>query len=174
MNTKGIEILLEKYFEGETSLSEELQLKEFFQNEDLPEHLLKHRAVFTYFVTASRETSAEKLPVFTLLPRPNRFYYISGIAAGVLLLIGLFFTFQHDIFKKTRPNKPYNENEMAFNQARVTLLMVSASFNTGFDQMQRFVVFDKAIQNAQILNKFYQCQTLIINPDEQANQSTKP
>ncbi len=173
MNTREIEILLDKYFEGETSLDEERRLKTFFSSKDVPEHLLKHRQIFSYFNESGTETMKNFTPVISLDPKPSRFYYISGIAASILLLIGLFFTFRHDVFNK-KMNTPDTQQEMAFNQAREALLMVSVGLNTGLDQMQRLEVFNNAIENAQKLNKFYQCQTLIINPDEKPNQSKKP
>lgn len=173
MNTREIEILLDKYFEGETSLDEERRLKAFFSSKDVPEHLLKHRQIFSYFNESGTETMKNFAPAIKLDLKPSRFYYISGIAAGILLLIGLFFTFQHDVFNK-KMNNANQHQEMAFNQAREALLMVSVGLNTGLDQVQRLEVFNKAIENAQKLNKFYQCQTIIINPDEQTNQSKKP
>ena len=52
---QDIEKLLEKYYEGETSLEEERALKQFFQNGDLPEHLQSHAAQFGYFAHARKE-----------------------------------------------------------------------------------------------------------------------
>lgn len=46
---QAIETLLERYYEGETSLEEENVLRQFFQNEDLPAHLKSHAAQFRYF-----------------------------------------------------------------------------------------------------------------------------
>ena len=174
MNTKEIEILLDKYYEGETSLGEERQLKEFFRSKDLPEHLLKHRQWFAYLEVSGNEEMKDFTPLIALESKPKPYYYITGIAAGILLLIGLYFTFQHDIFRNIKMIKPDQDKEIAFLQAREALLMVSVGLNTGLDQVQRFHVFDNAMENAQKLNKFYECQTLIINPDEQTNQSKKP
>ena len=52
-------------------------------------------------------------------------------------------------------------------------MMVSANLNTGLKQVERFRIVDKAMKNMQIFNKFYQYQTIIINPDEILNQSIK-
>ncbi len=48
MNTKKIEQLLEKYFEGETSLNEEKELRDFFQQDEIPEHLKSYIDQFSY------------------------------------------------------------------------------------------------------------------------------
>ncbi|TLV02284.1 HEAT repeat domain-containing protein [Dyadobacter luticola] len=92
---QDIEKLLEKYYEGETTIEEEKVLKNFFQNEVVPEHLKTHGAQFGYFVSARNE-----LPSLTfnsqlanLLEPPKqapirRFgSWLVRIAAGLALLI---------------------------------------------------------------------------------------
>ena len=48
MNIKEIEDLLEKYYEGETSLSDERSLKAFFMQMDVPDHLKPQQSVFLF------------------------------------------------------------------------------------------------------------------------------
>tara|TARA_R100001143_G_C3360727_1_gene135368 strand:+ start:13305 stop:14114 length:810 start_codon:yes stop_codon:yes gene_type:complete len=48
MNTEKIEQLLEKYFEGETTLNEEKELREFFQQDEIPAHLKSYIDQFSY------------------------------------------------------------------------------------------------------------------------------
>lgn len=50
-----IERLLEKYYDGDTSLEEERTLKQYFQNGDVPMHLQSHAAQFGYFIQAKNE-----------------------------------------------------------------------------------------------------------------------
>ena len=54
-----IEKLLEKYYEGETSLEEEKQLRAFFQDDAIPEHLQSHAAQFRFFSDARKEKPSE-------------------------------------------------------------------------------------------------------------------
>lgn len=54
MNTEKIEQLLEKYFEGETSLEEEKQLRTIFREEDIPDRLKSYREQFEYILEFSR------------------------------------------------------------------------------------------------------------------------
>jgi hypothetical protein len=92
---EDIEKLLEKYYEGETSVEEEKELKKFFQREDVPEHLQSHAAQFVYFVEAKKE-----LPSLTfnsdlalMLDPPQKgpvrrlTSWIVRIAAGLTLLL---------------------------------------------------------------------------------------
>lgn len=48
MNTEKIKELLEKYFEGETSLEEEQLLRDYFQNQEVPDELKSYRDQFAY------------------------------------------------------------------------------------------------------------------------------
>ena len=47
MDYKYIEQLLERYWQGETTLQEEGILRTFFSQPDIPEHLLTYRELFT-------------------------------------------------------------------------------------------------------------------------------
>lgn len=81
----SIEDLLNKYFEGETSCEEERELRRFFMQDDLPEHLQAYRPMFAFFDNESKR--AEK-------PAPARrpfrlLYALSGIAAGVLIALAV-------------------------------------------------------------------------------------
>ena len=53
-NDKEIDQLIEKYFNGETSLEEEKQLHVFFQREDLPEEMKTYKDQFTLGSTLNR------------------------------------------------------------------------------------------------------------------------
>jgi hypothetical protein len=53
MNIKEIEELLEKYYEGETTLAEEKILRDFFISGNVPSELSVHKSQFLYFAEAS-------------------------------------------------------------------------------------------------------------------------
>ncbi|TKT92443.1 HEAT repeat domain-containing protein [Dyadobacter frigoris] len=52
---QDIENLLDKYYNGETTLEEEKYLRLFFQNDNIPAHLQSHTAQFRYFAEAGKE-----------------------------------------------------------------------------------------------------------------------
>ena len=126
MNTNGIEALLEKFYEGNSSLQEEKMLRDFFRGNDVPPHLKLHQPLFIFYgeeqqnklnekdfdqkLTAQFEYEADETPVISIHPVRTRFMYITGIAASILLLIGLFLPFRTmclkiSPFKPTRPTK---------------------------------------------------------------------
>jgi hypothetical protein len=189
MNTKEIELLLEKFYEGNTTLQEEKTLHEFFRSENVPDHLTSHQPLFTYFADEQHsvigdqdfeltltahftENEADRSSIFL---RANRFSlrYITSIAASILLLIGLMFTLRNDLFKRSSTMTGDLKREIVYADAREALLLVSGNLNNGLKQIERLQMVDKAMKNIQIFNKFYQYQTIIINPDEIYNKSIK-
>ena len=94
---KGIELILEKYFEGQTSLKEEEMLRKYFQNDDIPEHLINYKPVFNFFTEErkAKELENEK----TKAGRKNRTLFLSvcgGIAASILLFLSIKLVFVSD------------------------------------------------------------------------------
>jgi hypothetical protein len=181
MTTSAIEALLEKYYEGHTSLGEEKTLREFFTSDKVPDHLRIHMPMFIYFNEEQQSglddrefekkfmdrimAEQDDVPVVRMHPQRGRFIYAAGIAASIMLLIGLFFTFRNDVVK-TPSGQPMNaEMEIAFTNATEALLMVSGNLNNGLNQTARLEIIDKAMQNVTRFSKFYQYETSIINPD---------
>lgn len=187
MNIKEIEKSLEKYYEGNSSLSEEKILREFFSREDVPDYLKIHQPLFQW---ATKEQYQEvNAPEFDqqlthrllkesdnreiLIARhPHRFHYFAGIAASILLLIGLFFTYRQDIFNR-REVKDNVETELAYAEAREALIFLSANFNVGIKQVEHLQKLEKTMNDLHKFNKFYQYQSIFINPDELDNSSSK-
>ena len=91
MNKKHIQDLLDKYFEGETSLREEKELKRFFRRTVLlPEEWEPYRQMFGYFETEGLRT----MPVRGDIQKKKNIYWViaTGIslAATVLILLSIF------------------------------------------------------------------------------------
>jgi hypothetical protein len=185
MNIKEIERLLEKYYEGETTLEEEKVLKTFFSSGDVPLELSVHRSQFLYFAVASEEEISEwklgeemfaekrEISVVSLHSSRNRSIYISGIAATVLLLIGLVFTFNEDVINNPKGEVSSANPELVFTQTRDILALVSVNLNKGMDKVQYLGKLDQAMQKMQMLSKYYQYQSIIINQDQFEDRSAK-
>ena len=93
-----IDELLDKYFEGETSCEEERELRRFFTEEEVPEHLQTYRPLFAYLnreatsmaePTEEKSVTTESAKEVPAQRKPFRLYAVSGIAAGLLLLLGV-------------------------------------------------------------------------------------
>jgi hypothetical protein len=60
MNTTDIEQLINKYFEGLTSLEEERRLREYFQGEEVAEEWKTYQPLFQYFSSEIENVRKEK------------------------------------------------------------------------------------------------------------------
>ena len=108
MKATEIERLIEKYFEGETTVSEEKILKDYFQQAEIPAHLQQYQSQFVFFAKAKKielpesfesnweksiENEAGKVIQMQTASQGKQFYLRWGIqiAASVLLFLsGLY------------------------------------------------------------------------------------
>ncbi len=179
MNTREIEILLERYFEGQTTIAEEKALSDFFTAGEVPSHLQAYIPLFSYFrdeagvklsnpdfekrFESAIDTDTTTVPLY---PARNRRWLPMAIAASVLLLAGLFLTLRNDILRQPAPvTMTEAEINQAFTDTKNALIMVSAGFNQGIGHAQHFDALDHALRQMNSFNKFYQLQSQIINPD---------
>lgn len=111
MDFKYIEQLLERYWQCETSLEEEAQLRAFFKESDVPEHLLRYKDLFVYQQLQQEEQLSEdfdarvlaeiEVPVvkarrMTLIAR---FMPLFKAAAVVAVVLSLGNVMQHSFFQ---------------------------------------------------------------------------
>lgn len=142
MNLQRIEKLLEKYERGETTLSEEKELFTFFEGDTIPFHLRNYKHLFSFYNSAVLEELPD--PEFDnkieeLFKKQdeknfsirNYTYPLIGIAAAVLLLLGLYFIF----IPQQSSRDTFSDPELAMAETKKILLSVSNKLNSGANQM---------------------------------------
>ena len=107
MDCKNIEQLLERYWQCETSVEEELMLRNFFSKEEVPAHLLRYKNLFVYQqvqqevglgndfdarILAQVETPVVKAKRLTLV---GRFIPLFKAAAVIAIFLSLGNVAQH-------------------------------------------------------------------------------
>ena len=93
MELSRVKILVDKYFDGLTSLEEGQELwRDFAQTESIPEEYQVVKMMLGTFDTLSHETPNREVNVHTDIKRRNTFRlnmkWMTGIAAAVAILIG--------------------------------------------------------------------------------------
>ncbi|GHV57404.1 hypothetical protein FACS1894182_06140 [Bacteroidia bacterium] len=83
----NIQELIDKYFEGLTSLKEEETLREYFRGRDIPEEWKAYQPLFRYFSEERQKTEKKQR-----IPRSIRLWMSVAAAACVLLFFGLKLT----------------------------------------------------------------------------------
>jgi hypothetical protein len=169
MDLKKIEILLQKYYDGETTLEEENVLKAFFASGDVPDHLKAEEEMFTYYHHPSTdempaEGMEEKiLDAIGYEDNQNRkqsgkksIYLITSIAASFLILLGSYFLFLNND-KIGFPLKKYQDTfdnpELAYLETKKTLLFISEKLNIGTKELQTISTFNKTVKELSNLSK---------------------
>ncbi|MEW7278968.1 hypothetical protein ABW636_10270 [Aquimarina sp. 2201CG1-2-11] len=142
MELSNIEKLLEKYFEGKTTISEEKELKVYFTRETVSPHLEHYKSMFQYF---SEESTITATRDFKIKPKKKTRYAWVGIAASVVLIAGIFMS---DINKPSESIDTYEDPEIALQETKKILKMVSSYMNEGKQEL----VYLKKFENTK--NKF--------------------
>jgi hypothetical protein len=175
MNSREIEELLAKYYEGETSLAEEERLRTFFATETVPPHLASHASLFVFFSKEAKEVMPDpdfetkflekiETPVIPITRDHSRLYTVLSAAASVLLLAGMFFTFY---LSRPKPVEGTVTNpQLAYAEVSKALMMVSQNFNSGIEKLHPLGSFGKGMEQATKFSAFAKYQPLIINPGE--------
>lgn len=149
MNTTEINILLNKYYEGVSTLGEEKILRDYFTSGDVDENLREHIPVFAFHKAEStvrlnddfEKKIHARLEITAAVPfyQKRRFWlYFSGVAASLLFLFSLFFeTSRNNEHSAGFAGSQYTEAEAkkAYDQTRIALAYVSDRYATGMEPL---------------------------------------
>jgi len=159
MVLNNIEQLLKKYENGETTLKEEQQLKNYFSQETVAPHLEMYKPMFAYFKVNQEEQFTKTLPLKT---KRNFNYKWLSVAAVAVLMIGFY-------FKSNNQNDlgTYEDPELAYNEVVKSLAMISNQFNKGTSTISYLNEINKGTSTLGYLNEFENSKNLIFKPVNQ-------
>ena len=155
MDYKYIEEVLERYWQCETSLQEEEQLRAFFAGADVPKHLLPYKDLFVYQLEQQqvkisdnfedRILSQIEIPVvkakrITFVTRVIPLFKAVAMVAVVLSVGGVMeqsfrsdkstLDYNYDAYTDT-----YDDPEVAYKQVSSALMMLSEGMNKSKEQL---------------------------------------
>jgi hypothetical protein len=141
MELRAIEKLLEKYFNAETTIAEEKDLKLYFSSQDVAPHLEQYKPMFGYFSKQEEQKFDKALPLKT---KKHYARWIS-VAASVVLLSGLL-TFYN--VQQQEELGTYDDPEVAFRETQKALQMLSTNVNVGMGSVHNVgVEYEKATKD---------------------------
>ena len=169
MDLKEIKALLEKYYNGETSLEEEKILKEYFSKDRVDPELIADKDIFMYQI--QEDDQLQDIPdisdqIWYKLNKTDSYkvknnnkiaYLFLRIAASAILLFGLYFVVKDQVFSSKNNmviTDTYNDPEEAYKQAKETLLYVSAMLNTGTNHLEPIQKINEGTQKLYTLSSF--------------------
>lgn len=140
MELTKIESLLEKYEDGDTSLAEEKILQDFFKTDHVPPHLEAYKTLFAF--TRKARTASYTKEVRVTSRKTN--YFFIGIAASVILAIGIFiFDNNREMEMNQHSLGTIEDPAEAYLKAKETLQLVSSVLNSGQEELTYVEEFDK-------------------------------
>ena len=163
MDSDKINELLQRYWNAETSLEEEQQLRTFFAREPVPENLKETASLFRYFDQQKKlgvddpafdselkkkiKAPAGKVINFSMVQ-------VARIAAGLFVVVAATFFVRQEI-KKAYPDEPtaeedtYSDPKVAFEETKKALMMIGKSFNKAQKEASKINVFNEATDKLQ-------------------------
>lgn len=135
MESRVIENLLDRYFEAETSGTEEAQLKAYFSSGDVAPHLQQYIPMFCYFDQAKKENPKRD---FEYIPVTSKFeagrkkvYSWVAIAASIVILLGIVVQQENQVSEFGT----YEDPELAMQKTMEALEMMSLYMNSGTEDL---------------------------------------
>jgi len=168
MNYSKIEELLFKYFEGDTSLKEEEELKRFFSGKNVPVHLRKYAAVFGALDKAGREDVLDESfdqqfllgleDDSTKSPKIRRNVWYSAIAAAAVLIIGMIiFTPAERIpgigYFSNKIEDTFDDPRDAYVETVKALMTISSKLNAGTREMEKIAMVNEQLETVSKMEK---------------------
>ena len=151
MVLNSIEKLLEKYDNGETTLKEEKQLKDYFNQDEIAPHLESYRVMFQYFNKTKQEHFTKDVP---LKSKTYSLYKWISVAAVAVLMLTVFTQFDN----KKSLNDLNSEELLAYNQTMEALNLVSSKFNKGATSINALNIagtqFEKGAEQVGYISEF--------------------
>ena len=160
MDSRKIDELLKKYWECETSLDEEQQLREHFEGNDIPEQHKEAAALFNYFSANKKKSMGEEAFSVNSLRasrNPDRgkaltlVYNTMRIAAGIAVLMVAVWFVRKEIHKSdpVAMEDTYSDPKIAFEETKKALMMISKGFTKAEQETRKINLFNEAQENIQ-------------------------
>ena len=145
MEFNKIEDLLEKYFQGETSIAEEKELKDYFSSPNVAQHLEQYKPMFGYFSQVKEQKSTQTIPLKT---KKQNVAWLS-IAASVVVLLGVgtyFYVSEKNAAPAVAQTElgTYDDPEEALAATQKALALLSSNVNVGIESVQYIKEYEQS------------------------------
>jgi hypothetical protein len=170
MDSKHIEALLEKYWNAETTLEQEQELRTFFQGNEVPENLNEAAVLFRYFEEEKAKKLNENFDADVTKKVQQRqggkivamtnWFQVARVAAGIAVVGAAIYLIGVDRTSKEMADTE-TDPKLAFEQTKKALMMISKNFH-------------KAQREASMINLLNDAeQTIQRKPSEQEQEKEK-
>lgn len=180
METKEVKQLLQRFFNGESSASEERKLETYFRSGKVAEELEEYAGFFEGINELARATEddnsiEDQVMDYILeneLQEKSKYRWmwktVTGIAASIIIVVGglLLYQQQDETYKDT-----FERPEVAYAYAEQTLEYISSKYNKGLAELSNFDKLQTASQplreGIKPINVFYE------NVEQMSNEKSQ-
>lgn len=141
MELANIEQLVEKYLNAETTLQEEVILKDYFLSNNVAPHLQEYSYMFSYFEQNKDETYTKIIELKPKKSKKRNLQWVS-VAASVVLLFSVF-------IGKQEYDKYQQRQQL--NKLKETLQFVSYNLNRSNEAVEHLYTYENTVNK--ILNQ---------------------
>lgn len=145
MNEEELNKLIEKYYNGDSTVEEEDVLRDYFrQSDNIPEGYEAEKAIFSFYAESADYTEpsvdleARILAGIDSTERKNglqsikRYLPLMSAAAGLLILVGCYFFYVN----KTESHDTFKDPQIAYAETIKILRDVSVRLNRGSEALE--------------------------------------
>jgi hypothetical protein len=172
-SVEKIRKMLDRFYQGESTLEEEKTLLEFFSSSTVPEELLPDKKLFEAFGSPGEQINVPadlNRKLLDVIDREEKkesrsrrisMFSLSGLAAGLLVMIAVYLFFLRNdepaVMAGQEWQDTYEDPMKAYEEARKTLAFVSAKLNEGTQDLARLQQANqsanRSIQSLSKINK---------------------
>jgi hypothetical protein len=171
---KEIKDLIEKYYEGGTSLEEEKKLSDFFRKGDIPEELQLYKTQFNFYESEKRyeplssdfddkilDKITQKKIIIKEPQKPRFILKIVSIAASLIILISAYFIFYPENIKDDYSLTTQEQYELE--QTLIALNKVSHYIEKADHELKKISIFKSSLQELDKLTYYEKYKKYFIN-----------
>ena len=170
MDLKQIKTLLEKYYNGESTLEEEQILYEYFIGDDVSSELEADKDIFLYNLDERNKfqnmpdisgeiwNNIKKSDVHHISREKKMIYWAYRVAASLLVLLASYFFIKNQFDKNQNGEyqiaDTYENPEEAYEATKQALLYVSEMMNSGTDHLEPIQKINESTQKLKPISTF--------------------
>ncbi|NNF19398.1 MAG: hypothetical protein HKN61_06440 [Flavobacteriaceae bacterium] len=139
MESDKIKKLINSYFEAETSVAEEKEIREYFRSGEVAPELLKYGPMFDYFAQAKEETYTGSMPRKS--GNRKKIYSWLSVAAVIGIGLGLFLENRYSAQQEEQEHAEY-----AYQETRKALQLLTSNLDRGTEKVAYLHEFEIATE----------------------------
>ena len=135
MESDKIALLVTKYFEGQTSIVEEMALKKYFTSSEIAPDLVQYKPLFQYLASNSSHEFTKEISLVKAQSNPIKWV---SIAASVVVLVGVGL-YTYNTYSTSKPSADlgsFDDPQVAFEETQKALALLSMQLNTGIESVR--------------------------------------